>query len=83
MDKAFKDGIDAVHQGKNLDHVDHRNPNTFEVEDLAKLIKQVKRSCYSHTPDMYTLQQCVILRGERQPRPAAIEKGQLNFLISL
>ena len=34
-----------VHQQINefVGHVDHRNPHTFEVEDLEKLIKKVRR----------------------------------------
>jgi hypothetical protein len=28
-----------------MKHIDHSNPNTFEIEDLAKLIKQVIYFC--------------------------------------
>ena len=30
-----------MNKNRVLAHVDHKNPNTFEVEDLAKLIKKV------------------------------------------
>jgi len=38
--------IPGVDKERLLAHLDHNNPNTFEVEDLSRLIKQV--SCLSH-----------------------------------
>jgi len=38
--------IPGVDKERLLAHLDHNNPNTFEVEDLSRLIKQV--SCHSH-----------------------------------
>jgi len=33
--------VPAIDKERLLAHLDHSNPNTFEVEDLTKLIKQV------------------------------------------
>ena len=33
--------IPSVDKERLLAHLDHNNPNTFEVEDLTRLIKQV------------------------------------------
>jgi len=33
--------IPGVDKERLLAHLDHNNPNTFEVEDLSRLIKQV------------------------------------------
>ena len=37
--------VPSIDKERLLAHLDHSNPDTFEVEDLTKLIKQVGISC--------------------------------------
>jgi len=37
--------VPSVDKERLLAHLDHSNPNTFEIEDLSKLIKQVCCLC--------------------------------------
>ncbi|ELT97554.1 hypothetical protein CAPTEDRAFT_183512 [Capitella teleta] len=40
IDSAFQEKAGILDSDKHLKHIDHANSNTFEVEDLAKLIQQ-------------------------------------------
>lgn len=44
INQAFQENAGVINMDKHMQHVDHRNPHTFEIEDLAKLIKQVQGS---------------------------------------
>jgi len=50
-------GIDKDHV---MGHIDHNNPNSFEIDDLAKLIKKVTKKHIDNK--ILVLNRCIVLQ---------------------
>ena len=45
--------LPSVDKERILAHLDHSNPNSFEIEDLAKLIRQVSENSSKYRPAIF------------------------------